>query len=125
MLADQGQRVHHEVQTGLADCHEGCLFQDRTSLDARVAGGGHGVGEDEIPFREDQIGGDAEGAALAAFCLEHIFAVCWESCIDAGFNAGPARVMHQLAQMRGRLWQLGHPAPCTGVKKSTNIGFGR
>ena len=30
-------------------------------------GGGHGVGEDMLPLGEDQVGGDAQGAALVAF----------------------------------------------------------
>ena len=111
-----------EVQTGLADCHEGCLFQDRTSLDARVAGGGHGVGEDELPFREDQIGGDAEGAALAAFGLEHIFAVCWESCIDAGLNTSPRpRVMRQCGPDGGLDLSTGAPGTLHRGEPSTTM----
>ena len=30
-------------------------------------GGGHGVGEDALPIREDQVGGDAQRPALVAF----------------------------------------------------------
>ena len=30
-------------------------------------GGGHGVGEDALPLREDQVGGDAQRSSFVAF----------------------------------------------------------
>ena len=47
-------------------------FQDDRVMDHPVDGGrgGHGVGEDVLPLGEDQVGGDAQGPALVAFCDE-------------------------------------------------------
>ena len=44
-------------------------FQDDGVVDHPVnrRGGGHGVGEDALPFREDQIGGDSQRSAFVAF----------------------------------------------------------
>ena len=44
-------------------------LQDDGVMDHPVdgRGGGHGVGEDVLPLGEDQVGGDAQGAAFVAF----------------------------------------------------------
>ena len=44
-------------------------FQDDGMVNHPVDGGsgGHGVGEDVLPLGEDQVGGDAQGAAFVAF----------------------------------------------------------
>ena len=47
-------------------------LQDDGVVDYPVnrCGGGHGVGEDALPLREDQVGRDAQGPAFVAFCDE-------------------------------------------------------
>ena len=44
-------------------------LQDDGVMDHPVdgRGGGHGVGEDALPLREDQVGGDAQRSAFVAF----------------------------------------------------------
>ena len=63
-----------------------------------------------------------EGAALAAFGLEHIFAGLREWCINAGFNASPGPRYASVRPKWGRMMATGTPGTFHRVKKSTNIG---